>query len=312
MTDPVLRAARADIRRGSRSFGLAARLLEAHVRDDAILLYAWCRHCDDTVDGQVLGGPISEPRDATAQLIRLRSSTRDALAGRPASAPFAALARVVARHAIPSAHPEELLDGLAMDVAGRRYDTLCDTLDYCYHAAGVVGVMMAMVMGARDVRTLDHASDLGIAFQLTNIARDVVADARAGRCYLPADLLARHSLRSEDLTDPTAAPRAQAAAIVLLDVAETYYASGRAGLAMLPRGSVWGIAAAHRIYREIGTYVRRADPQAWSDRVATPLWRKIVLAGFAARDRRHSFMAEPGIRDQLWSRPGRDPDRAAL
>jgi phytoene synthase len=312
MNDPILHAAQDDIRRGSQSFALAARLLDARVRDDAILLYSWCRHCDDAVDGQTLGGMITSVADAASQLARLRASTHAALAGRPAAGPFRALAQVVDRHGIPHAQPDELLDGLAMDVAGRRYDTLGDTLEYCYHAAGVVGVMMAMVMGVRDPRALDYASDLGIAFQLTNIARDVIADARAGRCYLPADLLERHGLRPDDLTDPAAVVRAHAAAVVLLDVAEPYYASGLAGLAMLPRGSVWGIAAARRIYREIGINIRRTSPQDWSGRVRISGWRKAMLVALAAGDGRGAILASPAIRDQLWSRPNSVSDKEAV
>lgn len=303
MTGPHLIAAHQTIRLGSRSFAMAARLLELGVRDDAVLLYAWCRHCDDAVDGQALGGVVSPVSDPAAVLDALRGFTEDALSGRPAPAPFAGLAEVCERRAIPATHPGELLNGFAMDVQGRRYETLGDTLDYCYHAAGAVGVMMAMVMGARGNTALDRASDLGIAFQLTNIARDVVEDARAGRCYLPADMLAARGLTADDLRDPAAWPHAQAVALELLDVAERYYASGLVGLASLPRGSVWGIAAARRIYRSIGTEIRRASPEAWAARVSTGTWRKLTLVGLAVGDGLRARGTAPTARDQLWSRP---------
>ncbi|CTQ49457.1 phytoene/squalene synthase family protein [Jannaschia donghaensis] len=304
MTGAALRAARADIAHGSRSFALAARLLPPGIRDDAVLLYAWCRHCDDAIDGQTFGGAMATVPDAAARLSTLRRLTTKALAGDPAPRVFAGLAEVCARADIPALHPQALLDGFAMDVAGRPFETMGDTLDYCYHAAGVIGVMMAMVMGVRAAPALDRASDLGIAFQLTNIARDVVEDAGAGRCYLPARLLDAHGLRAGDLTDPAAWPRARAAAIDLLDVAERYYASGRTGLADLPPRCTWGIAAARRIYRGIGAEIRRATPGSWAARVAVPAWRKGALAAVAMADGARARRATPAARDQLWSRPG--------
>ena len=90
---------------------------------------------------------------------------------------------------MPHRYPLEHLDGFVMDVEGREYHTLTDTVEYCYHVAGVVGVMMAYIMGVRDEPTLDRATDLGLAFQLTNICRDVVEDAEVGRVYLPLDWL---------------------------------------------------------------------------------------------------------------------------
>lgn len=303
MSDPVLRAARADLSRGSRSFAMAARLLPPQVRDDVTLLYAWCRHCDDAIDGQTLGGSGRTVGDPPGALAALRAQTSDALARRDALPAFVGLARVCARHGIPSRHPDALLDGFAMDVAGRRFATLEDTLDYSYHAAGVVGVMMAMVMGVRRPAALDRASDLGLAFQLTNIARDVVEDARMGRCYVPESILKRRGLAAADLTDPRTWPRAHLAACDLLDVAERYYASSLTGLADLPRRSVWGIAAARRIYREIGVGVRLTEPGVWAKRVVTPNSRKIVLAVQALRDGPRAARIAPVPRDQLWSRP---------
>jgi len=303
MTCTLLDQAETSIRHGSQSFAMASRLLGRSVRADTLLLYAWCRHCDDAVDGQIHGHAAQPVPDPDARLDLVRAQTRAALSGQPAEGPFASLAQVVARHDIPRVHPFELIDGFAMDVRGRRYHKIEETLDFCYHAAGVVGVMMAMVMGVRDRRALDHASDLGIAFQLTNIARDVVEDARAGRCYLPVEMRAARGLAAEaDLTDPAAWPAAHKVACDLLHVAERYYASGRAGLAYVPRHSAWGIAAARRIYREIGMQIRRAAPDAWANRLSTGTWRKSLLV---ARSMTDPYRAKPVNRSGLWARPAR-------
>src|SRR5690606_18381279 len=184
MTDTVVERSEDAIAKGSQSFAAAAKLFDRETREDAVMLYAWCRHCDDVIDGQVVGHDQAKDfrEGQRHRLAELREKTSAALAGEASGEYlFEALRRVVARHDIPHRHPQELLVGFEMDVEYRRYRTIEETLDYCYHVAGVVGVMMAMIMGVRDRAVLDRASDLGLAFQLTNIARDVIDDARAGR-----------------------------------------------------------------------------------------------------------------------------------
>lgn len=305
----VVAASEESIRKGSKSFAAAARLFDPQTRDNCVMLYAWCRHCDDVIDGQVLGHEQAEDwRDGQDErLALLRRQTHEAAAGRPGSDPvFQALARVVASSGIPQRHLDELLDGFAMDVAERRYERIDDVLDYAYHVAGVVGVMMAMIMGARDEATLDRASDLGLAFQLTNIARDVVDDARAGRCYLPADWLAEEGIGTPDPDDPAQRAALYRVALRLLDVAESYYASARVGIAGLPWRSAWAIASALRVYRAIGSRLRALGPAAWDSRVSTSRTQKMALVGAALTDvagTRFDRSALP--RTGLYERPGR-------
>ena len=121
---------------------------------------------------------------------RLRVRLERIYAGDPA--PLScdrAFARAVRRHGIPRAAPNALLDGFEMDLRGRRYETLGEVKEYATGVAASVGVMMAMAMGARSAQALARAADLGIAMQLTNIARDIGEDARNGRLYLPRDWL---------------------------------------------------------------------------------------------------------------------------
>ena len=189
MSDLVLTSTEA-ITQGSQSFATAAKLMPPGIRDDTVMLYAWCRHADDVIDGQALGSRPEAVNDPQARLDGLRADTLAALQGDgPVTPPFAALRAVARRHHFPQAWPMDLIEGFAMDVEARDYRTLDDVLEYSYHVAGIVGVMMARVMGVRDDPVLDRACDLGLAFQLTNIARDVIDDARIGRCYLPGDWL---------------------------------------------------------------------------------------------------------------------------
>ena len=307
MNDAVVASSEIAIAQGSKSFAAAARLFDRATRDDAVMLYAWCRHCDDVIDGQTLG--FAQEADfrtgQQARLKQLQAQTASALAGQRTDDPiFEALRRVVERHQIPHRHPQELLAGFAMDVSDRRYETISDTLDYCYHVAGVVGVMMAMIMGARDPGVLDRASDLGLAFQLTNIARDIIDDVRVGRVYLPAEILARHGITSIDPDDVTQRPRLHAAALELLDLAETYYASAYVGIAALPPRSAWAIAAARRVYRAIGQKLGTGGSEAWDQRASTTRAQKFALLGISLGDvARTRFGAHDFPRTGLWQRP---------
>ena len=301
MTAPVAES-QAAIAAGSQSFAAAAKLMPAGIREDTVMLYAWCRHADDVVDGQELGSTPQAGGDPAERLARLKADTMEALHGSgPVSAPFAALRAVARRHDFPDRWPLDLIDGFAMDVRGRDYRTLNDTLDYSYHVAGVVGVMMARVMGVRDQAVLDRACDLGLAFQLTNIARDVIDDARIGRLYLPSDWLEEAGASVEGNIP---SPQLYGVILRLLDAAEPYYASAFAGLPALPARCAWSIAAAARIYRAIGTRIRRGGPEAYRQRIGTSGAAKAGLAVLALGDAGVSRVIPRQVpRDGLWTRP---------
>ena len=308
-SDDLVALSREIIQKGSKSFAAAARFFDRETRASAYLLYAWCRHCDDVIDGQELGFGIANTatHDPVAALARLQQTTRDALAGNPMRDPvFAAFQRVVAKHAIPHRHPLELLDGFAMDVTERRYETLEDTLSYCYHVAGVVGVMMSCIMGERAEETLDRASDLGIAFQLTNIVRDIVPDAAVGRVYVPEAWLVEAGLSRETLADPNNRAALFSVAQRMLTTAEVYYLSSEAGVARLPVRSAWAVATARKVYREIGQEVLRRGPAAWDSRVSTSKRQKIwsaVSGGGTAIGARLPGHARDAPRTGLYERP---------
>lgn len=282
--DAILEASRASIVKGSKSFRSASRLFDPEVREDAWLLYAWCRACDDAIDGQDHGHGREDitPEEQRRRLEGLYDQTRRALAGEPMADPtFAAFQRVARRHHLPERWPLDLIDGFAMDVDHRQYRTVDDVMAYCWHVAGVVGVMMARVMGASDPEVLRRAQDLGLAFQLTNIARDVVEDAENGRVYLPADWLVEAGLEptAEALADPANRARVHAVTTRLLKLAEPYYDSARDGLRGLPFRSSMAIAAARGVYREIGRKVRRRGPGVWGQRVVVRKPMKLWLFG---------------------------------
>ena len=283
--DSVVLNSREMIKAGSKSFATAAKLFSPRTRHGAYMLYAWCRHCDDRIDGQDLGFGMTEldPEEQHHRLAELRLHTDRALAGELQDDPvFDGLCRIVQQHRIPARFPLELLEGFRMDVERQPYAILDDTLLYCYRVAGVVGVMMACVMGAREPAALQRAADLGIAFQLTNIARDVLDDAGAGRCYLPADWLASAGLTASDHAAPENRERLSGLVARLLDEAERYYASSREGLRALPFRSAWAVATALAVYRDIGRVLRARGPRAWDERAVVGRARKLWLAGSGA------------------------------
>ncbi|WP_298953315.1 phytoene/squalene synthase family protein [uncultured Methylobacterium sp.] len=268
-------ACRAAIRTGSRSFYAASWLLPRAVRRDAYGLYAFCRLSDDAVDGE----------GARADAVpRLRARLALAYAGRPHDAPAdRALAEIVARHAIPEALPAALLDGLAWDAAGRRHPDLSSLVAYAARVAGSVGAMMTLVMGERSPEALARACDLGIAMQLTNIARDVGEDARAGRLYLPETWLREAGLDPDAfLARPEPGPALAAVVARLLAAADTLYARAESGIAMLPPACRPAVRAAGLIYAEIGRDLERGGLDPVTRRARVPGGRKVRLLARAA------------------------------
>lgn len=292
---------------GSKSFATASKLFDARTRRSVLMLYSWCRHCDDVIDDQVLGFSNDTPslQSAGQRLAQLEIKTRQAYAGSQMHEPaFAAFQEVAMAHDILPAYAFDHLAGFAMDVNETLYQTLDDTLRYCYHVAGVVGLMMAQIMGVRDNATLDRACDLGLAFQLTNIARDIVEDAEAGRCYLPETWLAEEGLTRENLADRGHRQALSRIARRLVEAAEPYYHSSSAGLRGLPLRSAWAIATAKQVYRRIGTKVVAAGPAAWDQRQSTSTPEKLALLMAASGQAVTSRMARPAPRPaHLWQRP---------
>lgn len=310
--DDLVRLSSTIIQAGSKSFAAAAKIFNPETRASAYLLYAWCRHCDDVIDGQQLGYDQGNTpnHDPTKELIKLRRQTNDALAGILTDDPiFSALEKVVTKNNIPKEYPLALLDGFEMDVAGKSYQTIDETLNYCYHVAGVVGVMMSLIMGAKDDITLDRASDLGLAFQLTNIARDVIEDAENGRIYLPIDWLRSAGLPADPNLLLQKSNRDQLVIVVdrLLKEAEKYYDSSLSGLSELGLRSAWAIATARIVYRKIGVELTKQGAKAWDTRVSTKKYQKFSALVFGLGDAIYAHAIRKNVapypRNGLWTRP---------
>ncbi|MCP3736046.1 phytoene/squalene synthase family protein [Sphingomonas sp. RP10(2022)] len=305
--DAIIATAHESIARGSKSFATASLLFDRATRERAWLLYAWCRACDDIADGQDHGHDLRVVEDAPQRIAAMAALTDAALAGQVIGEPaFDALRIVAAETRLPHRFAHDLIQGFRLDGDGWRPWSEDDLLTYCYHVAGIVGCMMAVVMGVspEDEAVLDRACDLGMAFQLANIARDVDEDARGGRCYLPGAWLAEMGIA----TDAVMAPEHRGALAVLArrltDRAAQFEASAWIGTRALSFRSAWAVLAAARIYGTIGRKVAARGAAAWNSRVSTSKTEKIgfiARAAFEARGRHE--LIEVSRDPDLWTRP---------
>jgi phytoene synthase len=268
----------------ARTFAFAAALLPAPQREAVTALYAFCRTIDDLVDEPP---PGAKPADVRAALADWRGWLASGLPpdALPEPAPLAEAVRAVARrHDVPRQYLLGLIDGVASDLEPARMPTFAALRRYCVQVAGTVGLAMCHVLGARDPGALAAAVELGVAMQLTNILRDVGADLRAGRIYLPIDELATFGYTPERLLDVVASgerPDDAFGYLVRFQAARarSYYARGMAGVWLLPRGSRAAILLAARLYRAILDGVEAAGPAILRTRPGTSPLRK---AGEAA------------------------------
>jgi phytoene/squalene synthetase len=306
--DAIVATARESIARGSKSFAAASLLFDRKTRERSWLLYAWCRACDDIADGQDHGHGMTRVDDGPARLARLSAMTEAALAGQVVGDPaFDALRIVAAEIALPPRFARDLVAGFALDAEDWRPRSEGDLYTYCYHVAGVVGCMMAVAMGVSpdDDATLDRACDLGMAFQLANIARDIAEDDRAGRCYLPQDWLAEMDIPPGEHMKPQFRPRLAVLAGRLAARAGDFEASARVGTGALTFRSAWAVLAAADTYGAIARTVAARGEHAWDKRVSTGAAAKLGFIARAAGDAmRRRTLYPPRPRDpDLWTRP---------
>ena len=278
------------LRGGSKTFQAASFALPAEARRAATALYAFCRQADDAVD---LG------EDSAAELAALHSRLDLIYARTPLPvAADRAFAEVVASYSIPRDLPAALLEGFAWDLERRPYETLADLYAYAARVAGTVGAMMAVIMGARDEAVLARACDLGVAMQITNIARDVGEDARRGRLYLPREWLAAEGVDADAwLAKPGFSAAIGRVVERLLVHADQLYDRAAVGITALPVGCRPAMHAARLLYREIGNEVRRRHLDSVSGRAVVSWARKsrLLAAASVAATRRFGDMP----RDEL-------------
>jgi phytoene synthase len=274
----------------SRSFHWARRLLSPLHAARATRLYSFCRYIDDLAD------EASSVETAHANLKLVSQALLSGYSADPVVADGLALMQECG---IGPAVFHELIAGMTSDLGVVRIKDEDELLRYCYRVAGTVGLMMCKVLDTQNPRALAHAVDLGIAMQLTNICRDITADAEVGRRYIPACLIG--DIHPDALVMPTPAlqPMLQQCVAHLLTTADRYYRSGELGLAYLPAGARSSILAAARVYRAIGSGLRARDNAYWQGRVIVPTRVKLMVTAGALLSvpLRPSFWIPPRVHD---------------
>ncbi|MGH2485006.1 MAG: phytoene/squalene synthase family protein, partial [Ktedonobacterales bacterium] len=265
----------------ARTFYYGSLFLPQPKRRATWALYAFCRTADDIADEPAL---FPQP---LAELEGWRQGLLDAYAGHPRGPVMMAWADMLRTYPVPIEPALDLLRGVAMDIAGARYDTFEELRLYCYRVAGTVGLLMAPILGFEDASAAGSAIDLGIAMQLTNILRDIGEDARNGRIYLPREDMARFGVVESDIQRGVVTPALRA--LLRFEVARTkdYFARGLRGVALLSPDARLAIQLSGELYRAILDSIVRNDYDVFTRRAHVPLPSKLAaLPGAWVRSRR--------------------------
>jgi phytoene synthase len=266
------------------SFYYSFLVLPPRKRQAIIAVWDFCRAVDDAVDEIVpehewSGGLTSEARaEAAARLAAWRRELADVYAGTPRTAQGRALGPYVQQFQLPRNHFEELVDGVEMDLERVRYETFEQLADYCRHVASAVGLICLNIFGYRNPRARDYAENLGLALQLTNIIRDVRADAARGRIYIPTEDLVRYGVVEADLQAGRLTPSVAELLRFECGRAHKYFSLAAD---QLPREDARSLLAAEimgAIYYEILTRIERRSYDVFTERVRVPRPRRAVIA----------------------------------
>ena len=255
------------------SFYYSFMFLPAERRRAITALYAFCREVDDVVD------ECHDPSLAQAKLAWWRQELGRVYSGTPTHPVGLALQDVVGRYGMAEEQLEEIIDGMAMDLQQTRYLDFKGLQLYCYRVASVVGLLAAGIFGYQERQTLKYAHDLGIAFQLTNIIRDVGEDARRGRIYLPVDELQRFDVPAKDILEARYTDNFRALMAFQAERAERFYDQALTQLPAIDRRAQRPGLIMAAIYRTLLAEIA-ADGFLVLDRRTslTPL-RKVWIAG---------------------------------
>ena len=235
-------------------------------------LYAFCREVDDVVD------ETSDPQVAATKLAWWRKEVGHLYAGEPHHPVSRALAPFLGQFSIEKKHLDEIIDGMEMDLTQSRYLDWPGLERYCYRVAGVVGLLAAGIFGYTDRRTLDYAKDLGIAFQLTNIVRDVGEDARKNRIYLPMDDLKRFGVPAADILNGRQTPEFEQLVRFQAERAKGYYEKAFAALPAADRKAQRAGLIMAAIYRTLLDEIERDGFKVLAQRTSLTPLRKLWIA----------------------------------
>ena len=254
------------------SFYYSFLFLPAHRRRAITALYAFCREVDDVVH------ECPDPQLAATKLAWWRQAVAKLYAGTPDHPVTQALLPVLGEFNLPQEQLLEIIDGMEMDLQQTRYLDFKALSLYCYRVASVVGLLAAEIFGSQDRRTQKYAHDLGMAFQLTNIIRDVGEDARRGRVYLPIDELQRFDVPVADILNARQTDNFRRLMEFQIERAEQYYAQAMAALPAIDRKAQRPGLVMAAIYRTLLEEIKRDGCQVLAQRTSLTPIRKLWIA----------------------------------
>jgi phytoene synthase len=254
------------------SFYSSFRFLSAQKRRAITAVYAFCREVDDAVD------ECTDPQVAQTKLAWWRGEIADTYAGRPQHPVGQALIPAIAAHDLPQELFLEIIDGMEMDLTLNRYPDFKSLQLYCYRVASVVGQLAASIFGYSDPKTIKYAHALGMAFQLTNIIRDVGEDARRDRIYLPQDEIKRFGVNEADILAARESESFQALMAFQIERARQFYAQAFAELPLQDRKAQRPGLIMAAIYQTLLDEIEADGCHVLKQRVSLPPLRKIWIA----------------------------------
>lgn len=254
----------------ARNFYYSFLLLSREQKQAMCAIYAFMRFCDD----------LSDDAGATqAGIERWRAELGAALEGQFSDNPvWPAFHDAVNRYKIPHRYFYEIIDGVSRDLKPQRFETFDDLYGYCYQVASVVGLTVIHIFGFESPRAIELAEKCGIAFQLTNILRDVREDEEHGRIYLPREDLARFGVDAAMFRQDEAFVRLMRFEAVR---ARKYYAESQPLLDLVARRSRPSLWALMQIYSRLLERIEQANYRVLEQRIRLPLWEKLMIAGRA-------------------------------
>ncbi len=273
MNDLQFKLSEAAIKNGSKSFRIASLVLDKKSRNGAYLLYRWCRYCDDIID------KAQSQNEAESALEFLYQNTKIALFENTkleSTSPFYGLRQIANDYNIPHENFLKLLAGFKMDISKYPVRSKQDLDIYCFHVAGIVGLLMCPILDVKDESALKYADSLGRAMQLTNISRDVIEDFNMQRIYIPQDWLDEYSITKVSFLNSDIHDKLFKNVLKLLEWSDQYYIEGRKGIKYLPFRAGLSICIASFLYQGIGNKIRKIGIESFKKRTYLTGFEKII------------------------------------
>jgi phytoene synthase len=255
----------------AKNFYYSFLLLSRPQRQAMCAIYAFMRYCDDLSDAEGVS-------DRAGAIARWQQDLDSALAGSPPEHPvWPAFSAAVARYRIPHEYFRDMIRGVSSDLEPRHIQTFPELYDYCYHVASVVGLTIIHIFGFKDPRALELAERCGVAFQLTNILRDVREDAEHGRVYLPAEDLEQFGVKTEELSGAALSPALRNLLAFEAGRARAYYLESEPLMDMVDSGSRASLKALIGIYSRLLERISNSGYEVLGERVRVPAWEKLWI-----------------------------------